>query len=208
MVTTYHPSLKDLHKILTSHIPKLLDNPRLAKEFSEPPIVSFRRPRNIKDLVVRTRLDNPLPNAGFSTCSNARCLLCKHTQNSETFKSSTTGKSYKILGQFSCNTNNCIYLITCKLCGKQYVGETTNTRLRINNHRSTIKTKRVTEPVGEHFNIEGHVWQDMQVVIIDHNSTWTDSQRKSKEKSWMHRLKSCRPDGMNKLNDFLCMNPG
>jgi hypothetical protein len=58
------------------------------------------------------------------------------------------------------------------------------------------------------FNIEGHVWQDMQVVVINHNPTWTDAQRKSKEKSWMHRLKSSRRDGMNKLNDFLRMNPG
>ena len=66
----------------------------------------------------------------------------------------------------------------------------------------------MTEPVGEHINKDGHVWQDMQVVVIDHNPTWTDADRKSTEKSWMHRLKTFRPDGMNKLSDFTRMNPG
>ncbi|XP_048729663.2 uncharacterized protein LOC125647009 [Ostrea edulis] len=57
LVTTYHPASKDLNKILKDNFPKLLDNPRLAREFGEPPMVSFRRSRNIKDLVVRARLD-------------------------------------------------------------------------------------------------------------------------------------------------------
>ena len=83
-------------------------------------------------------------------------------------------------------------------CSKQYVGETGDLRRRINNHRSTIKTKKTKEPVGEHFNLNGHKWEDMTVVVIDHNPHWTDAERKSKEKFWMHRLKSFRPDGMNR----------
>jgi hypothetical protein len=62
------------------------------------------------------------------------------------------------------------------------------------------------EPVGEHFNLNGHKWEDMTVVVIDHNPHWTDAERKSKEKFWMHRFKSFRPDGMNKLIDVVRMN--
>lgn len=46
----------------------------------------------------------------------------------------------------------------------------------------------------------------MTVLVIDHNPHWTDAERKSKEKFWMHRLKSFRPDGMNKQMDFTKMN--
>jgi predicted GIY-YIG superfamily endonuclease len=64
------------------------------------------------------------------------------------------------------------------VCIKQYVGETGDLRRRINNHRSTIK---------EHFNLNGYKWEDMKVVVIDHNPHWTDAERKNKEKFWMHR---------------------
>uniref|UniRef100_K1PKD0 Uncharacterized protein n=1 Tax=Magallana gigas TaxID=29159 RepID=K1PKD0_MAGGI len=52
----------------------------------------------------------------------------------------------------------------------------------------------------------GHKWEGMTVLVIDHNPHWTDAERKSKEKFWMHRLKSFRPDGMNKQMDFTKMN--
>lgn len=76
----------------------------------------------------------------------------------------------------------------------------------LNNHRSTIKTKIIREPVGEHFNMRGHKWEDMTVVFIDHNPHWADAERKSKEKFWMDRLKSFRPDGMKKQIGFTEMN--
>nr|XP_022316718.1 uncharacterized protein LOC111120285 [Crassostrea virginica] len=206
LVTTYHPVLKNLNSILKQNLPILHSNKRMVEVFKEPPLAAYRRPRNLKDMVVRTRLDNPLPNGGFKTCSDRRCLLCKHSSDTVSFNSPVTGRCYRILGSLSCQTDNCIYLISCKVCQKQYIGETGDLRRRINNHRSTIKTKKINEPVGEHFNLEGHKWEDMTVVVIDHNPRWTDAQRKSKEKFWMHRLKSFRPNGINKLNDFTRMN--
>lgn len=68
---------------------------------------------------------------------------------------------------------------------------------RINN---TIKTKQIKEPVGEHFNMCGNKWDDLTVVVIDHNLHWTDAKQKSKVKFWMLRLKSFRPDGMIIIN--------
>lgn len=44
------------------------------------------------------------------------------------------------------------------------------------------------EPVGEHFNLNGHKWEDMLVFVIDHNQDWTDAERENKEHFWMHRL--------------------
>jgi hypothetical protein len=69
-----------------------------------------------------------------------------------------TGRSYIILGNFSCKTNNCIYLISCDVCHKQCKGETTDLRKRINNHRSSIRTKKDL-PVATHFNGNNHRWE-------------------------------------------------
>jgi hypothetical protein len=46
----------------------------------------------------------------------------------------------------------------------------------------------------------------MTVVVFDHNPHWKDAERKNKEKFWMPRLKSFRPDGMNKQIYVVRMN--
>ena len=61
-----------------------------------------------------------------------------------TFKSTTYNKIFNI--KTNCNsTNDLIYLISCKLCSIQYVGESgQNLRDRMNNHKSTIRTCKRT----------------------------------------------------------------
>lgn len=38
------------------------------------------------------------------------------------------------------------------------------------------------EPVGEHFILSGRKWEDMTIVVIDHDPYWMDTERKNKEK--------------------------
>ena len=58
----------------------------------------------------------------------------------ETFNSSTTGKSCKVKATVNCKTSNVLYMIECKQCGKQYVGETENVlHIQMNGHRSDIQ---------------------------------------------------------------------
>ena len=54
----------------------------------------------------------------------SRCQVCKVMSNSDTFKSSTTCKEYKINYSFNCDSSNVVYLIECNVCGVQYVGST------------------------------------------------------------------------------------
>jgi hypothetical protein len=48
----------------------------------------------------------------------------------------------------------------------------------------------------------------MSKVVIDHDPRWSDTERKQKEKFWMHRLKSFEPHDINKMVDFTRMNTG
>lgn len=72
-------------------------------------MAAFKRPRNLKDMVVRAKLKNPLPNDGFETCSKTRCLLCKHSSDSDDFYSPITGHTYTIFAKTSCFTDYCRY---------------------------------------------------------------------------------------------------
>ena len=70
----------------------------------------------------------------------------------------------------SCELSDIVYLITCKKCGKYYVGETGRAfRQRIYEHRLSVnkpKDNRVT-PVSKHFTGKSHSIKDMQFSILE-----------------------------------------
>lgn len=74
-----------------------------------------------KDMVVGARLDNPLPNGGFKTCSDVRSLFCKHCINTDSFWSPITGRTYKILDKRSCRKDNFCKFALSNLLGKQVI---------------------------------------------------------------------------------------
>lgn len=53
-------------------------------------MVAFKRPRNLKDKVMRERLGNSLSNGGSKSCSDARCLLCEQSTNTDKITSPIT----------------------------------------------------------------------------------------------------------------------
>ncbi len=68
----------------------------------------------------------------------------------------------------NCQSNNLIYLISCKKCLAQYVGETHRTLgERIYEHLYSIRKNHDT-PVAEHFNSPGHSTQDVEVEVISY----------------------------------------
>ena len=73
-------------------------------------------------------------------CGSSRCQVCKSISITEEFTSFTTKKTYKINHSFDCNDKCLIYLLSCKSCGKQYVGNTTDHfRSRWNNYKSDVR---------------------------------------------------------------------
>ncbi|GFV89685.1 cGMP-dependent protein kinase, isozyme 1 [Trichonephila clavipes] len=68
-----------------------------------------------------------------------------------------------------CKTFNCIYMLTCGVCGFKYIGQTSGAmNLRINQHRSDIGKNTSTKNIGrieiQHFNKHG--FEDVTLNII------------------------------------------
>jgi hypothetical protein len=95
---------------------------------------------------------------------------------------------------------NVIYLISCKVCNKQYVGETKLPLNKLMNlHRSDWKTRKLKDPqFHEHFHLEGHSFKDVSLCCIEHDTKWSDVTRKSRETYWIRRLNTLEPSGINK----------
>ena len=61
----------------------------------------------------------------------------------ETFTSTSTNQIYKIIHEFNCNESSLISLLKCKICRKQYVGQTVDIfHSRRNNYKSNDKVFR------------------------------------------------------------------
>ena len=61
------------------------------------------------------------------SCDSVRCKPCRHVCQGNTFANNVTRKSYSVVGSAStmdCATESMVYLVSCRKCGVQYVGET------------------------------------------------------------------------------------
>ena len=103
-------------------------------------------------------------------CGSSRCKACRHVSQGSTFVSNVTQKSYNVISSNSlmnCNTTNVIYLISCKKCGVQYVGETSQKlRSRLNNHRNRLRML-TNLYLYKHFSSDGHSEDDVLIMPIE-----------------------------------------
>ena len=162
-VVTYHPSLPQLSTILKQNI-NILQNSKTCKEvFPEVPILSYRRPKNLRDILIRARINRDTPSnpSGTYKChSRPNCITCQHITHSTTsFNFTNTDKNYDIKQRLDCKYTNVLYALQCKRCltnghkNCQYIGQTSR-RLkdRFNEHRQDIINKKVDKSgVAEHF---------------------------------------------------------
>ena len=96
-------------------------------------------------------------------------LVAIHIPSGSTFTSTATRKTYSVVSpnpSLTCATENVIYLITCKKCGIQYIGETgQKLRNRLNNHRNRLR-QLSNLYLYQHFNSDGHSEEDILVLCL------------------------------------------
>ena len=99
----------------------------------------------------------------------------------------------------SCTSQNVIYLIECKRCNMQYIGQTNQqVSKQMNSHRFDINNyddQRYATNVVLHFNSDSHSLDDFRFVPIDIVNNEMD--RLCKETYWIHKLDTLHPKGMN-----------
>ena len=75
---TYHPELPKVKEIVNKHWPIIESSKRLNKIFPQKPIMAYRRPKSLRDILVHAKL-NPDPSDDGPTgeskpCGNKMCL--------------------------------------------------------------------------------------------------------------------------------------
>ena len=139
-------------------------------------------------------------------CRNPRCKTCIQVSKSNHFTNAEANKIYPIKGNMDCDSTNLIYLISCKKCPAQYVGETGNSlRTRFTQHRYNIN-KNVDTPVSTHFsethNIEDLILTPIEKIPDTSNTLKDKSLRKLHETYWIKTLATYKNHGLNSLEQL------
>lgn len=193
-VTTYHPKVKHVFKVLKDTWNILTDDVEVGGLFQEGILLSQRKNKSLKDLLVHTKLSVEEEIGGTFRCGRSRCLTCAYTNSCGTV--SAPSSTWNIKTTFQCTTANVVYAITCSACGMVYVGETKR-RLadRFREHRRDVINHNRKSPVAIHFNLPNHSEEDMLVGGLV--ECYNDQQRKTTEMKLIKKLGTLDPLGMN-----------
>lgn len=187
LITGYSSMSKTLNRTMKENYETYINNTGVLKNYQV--ISAYRKNRNLRDYLVRAKLE-PVQ-------QDKRGLKLESFSVLTYVKNKINKTIYKIDQKFTPETQNCVYMIFCTKCGKQYIGETKNSiRTRMWQHRYIIKHKKgMNTPLLRHFILHG--MRALRVAGLQSNSCWSDKQRKGYERRWIWRLQTQEPIGLN-----------
>ena len=211
LINTFNPTNPLTMGIIRKHwhLLQLSDTPTV---FNNTPVQGYRKGLNMKDKLIKAKftLEPPtpitIPRERYPICRKFPCKICMDMIKTKSFYSHSTQRRYKtnLTDKPNCQISNLIYLITCNICKKQYVGETKRTfETRIKEHLADIKHNRY-KPVSRHMNNHNNHKITFQIISVIHNDpskTNTTKIRKDREMYWIHQLRTITPRGLNVRED-------
>ena len=202
----FDPRLPSIPGIVQRHYRSMVSNDNHLKEvFPKPPLVAFRRPKNIREMIIKAKVTSSITRAsrtqvGLRKCTNVSCVTCPYIIPGKVVKAHASNVRVEVNTAVTCNTPNVIYCISCNHCDKQYIGETKRPlKDRFAEHRGYVNREVVSKATGEHFNSSGHSISDMRIQIVEKMFTRDEFFRKQREHLFINKFDTKRL-GLNKAS--------
>ena len=216
MISQYNPLLPSLKTIIRKYLPILYSNQQMLHIFWHKTIsVTYKRNENLIEILSPSLFPRTTKqNECYIKECNKKCDICKNfLVVSPDFTCFATQRKYRIKGILKCDSRNVIYLISCKCCGKQYVGSATGFKERFRIPKSDINTDKIRCGVTNHLlNVccsSTRKFEYLQAQLIVkvpvQNDDDVDNVFREREKYWQAQIftLSCRlknPDEWYALN--------
>ena len=200
---TFDPRYPSIPSVTRKHWRSMVSqDPYLSEVFPKPPMTAYKRQKNIKDILIRSKINsrgkiNKRTVKGMKTCGK-QCSICPFIHEKK--KISFNNFTWNINQKLDCNTSNIIYIIECTKdnCKSIYIGESERPlRKRTLEHKGYIQNHMLDKATGEHFNMPGHDINCMKVSIIEKVRKLCVQYRKEREKYFIRKFNSYYK-GMNK----------
>ena len=156
--------LPNVKRAITNNWNWLHINQEFKGVFQEPPILAFRRNRNLYDLLgcknivdIKLQQLSKKKKIGFSTkrFSKSSNSYCKQVLHTELVKGSVTQITY-IFHNLNSKSDLLIYLMECRIFYIQYFGKSeTELNVRLNNHYKDVNRQNAIK-ADQHFKLPNH----------------------------------------------------
>lgn len=182
IVSVYSSHSVRAHGILKNNFQTLMQNTKFQEHFKI--LSAHKKNPNLQDLLIKARLPPITPGP---VRTNRLQIITNHQ----------TGTRFLTQRGVTLSTLNCIYLLYCKKCHKQYVGETKNSlRTRLHAHRHNIsRNRKKGTPLVQHF--QQHGLENLGIVGLESRAGWSCGERKFAERKWIRKLDCFFPKGLN-----------
>ena len=193
---TYDPRLPHIPSLIAKHWHSMAhQDSNLASVFKKPHLIACKRARNLKDIMIRAKVPDPLKRyperkvKGMSKCGT-NCTACPFIMETKNVKidSKTT---WNLNSDFKCGNSNIVYLLECNIenCKKRYIGESGRELTeRLSEHRGYIFNKKLNQATGEHFNLPGHGLQNLKCTVLEQVKKNCILYRKEREKYFIRKF--------------------
>ena len=220
-ISTYDPRVLHPRKIISKNYHILNNDPEAAELFPRKNLVAAsRRLKNLSELISPTVPSDLKPDPpkkkpdldpGSFQCHKRRdgggCDLCSHLIEGRQVQSVVNNRKFTIQHHLSHDISDIwlIYLITDTVCGKQYIGSSTDMRKRFANHKSSCNARSSTVTgLAAHFSnppgCPGYNYPKqphIKVTLVDgFQASHSDLTKKGHD----FRVKNCHCIFCNKLN--------
>ena len=202
-VVRHDPRLPCINGISKKHWRSMTtQHPHMLTVFPKPPLIAYKRPMNIRDKLIRAKVPPKTSRprrikAGMTKC-NKPCSICPYVSQQKVIKSSATNVTRELSKQHTCEDRNIVYIINCKKCKQQYIGETHKTlKDRMLEHLGYVRREEVQKATGSHFNQPGHQMSDMSISVFERINNYDPQYRKTRESYWIEQFDLLRK-GINR----------
>lgn len=191
-ISTFSTTSVNINRLIKFNYNRLIPNSGCLSNFKI--ISAHRKNKNLKDILVRARL--PALELGLKITVRYNCD--SFFQYLTFVRNAVSHLLLRVTQRVHPTDHNCIYLLVCDRCGKQYVGETKNSILtRLWQHRHNARHNlELHTPLMQH--VQLHDWSSIKVAGLQCNVNWTVKKRKMQERKWIFLLGSRHPHGLNK----------
>ena len=201
-VAEWHPSLARLPSLLKKHYHLLNSDPATEKIFPVEPTVAFRRPRSLRNQLVRSDIIPRKSDTRRQTekCGKS-CRICSSLKSSAAITNNKKPRATSKINDFgNCKSKELVYAVSCKKCDLLYVGQTGEAlQTRMSKHRYDCRKRPGNCALAQHFfDAKDHdPEKDMQIYVLQTGLS-TEAVREHHEDRWICRLQTMEPTGINK----------
>ena len=138
--------------VIKSNLPILQEDPKMNSILSNFMInKSKRQPNSLKRILAKVKFNND-SDLEVNRCKRPNCGLCTHLFEGTAFEFNC-GRKFYVHETITCEVKNVIYVMKCRGCGEEHMGETGNYLRK----RVTMHNQQIRDPSSRMLHVSEHI---------------------------------------------------